>query len=179
MEGGNQREKRRSAVNVMLSAVNRFFAFMAWDDIRMKRIKTQRRIFRDRDRELTKAEYLRLLDAARRRGNPRLYYLTQTLAATGVRVSDVVYNNFPWCNPTDAQQAKIEKTAQAILDARALYPDSSLADLYDETAMPPELRKAHQNNDRAVMEAYGFSVRDMDESKCVAELMKLYQRLTG
>ena len=91
---------------------------------------------------------------------------------------DVVYNNFPWPNPTDAQKAKIENTAQAILDARALYPDSSLADLYDETAMPPELRKAHQNNDRAVMEAYGFSVRDMDESKCVAELMKLYQRLT-
>ena len=90
---------------------------------------------------------------------------------------DVVYNNFPWCNPTDAQRAKIEKTAQAILDARALYPNASLADLYDETAMPPELRKAHQNNDRAVMEAYGFSVRDMDESKCVAELMKLYQRL--
>ena len=91
---------------------------------------------------------------------------------------NIVYNNFPWPNPTDAQRAKIEKSAQAILDARALYPDSSLADLYDETAMPPELRKAHQNNDRAVMEAYGFSVRDMDESKCVAELMKLYQRLT-
>ena len=91
---------------------------------------------------------------------------------------NIVYNNFPWPNPTNAQRAKIEKTAQAILDARALYPDSSLADLYDETAMPPELRKAHQNNDRAVMEAYGFSVRDMDESKCVAELMKMYQRLT-
>ena len=78
-----------STVNVMLSAVNRFFAFMSWDDIRIKRIKTQRRIFRDRDRELTKAEYLRLLDAARRRGNPRLYYLTQTLAATGIRVSEL------------------------------------------------------------------------------------------
>ena len=88
---------------------------------------------------------------------------------------DVVYNNFPWCNPTDAQRAKIEKTAQAILDARAPYPNASLADLYDETAMALELRKAHQNNDRAVMEAYGFSVRDMDESKCVAELMKLYR----
>lgn len=92
---------------------------------------------------------------------------------------NIVYNTFPWPNPTDAQRAKIEKTAQAILDARALYPDASLADLYDETAMPPELRKAHQNNDRAVMEAYGFSVRDMDESKCVAELMKLYQRLAA
>ena len=90
----------------------------------------------------------------------------------------IVYNNFPWSVPTDAQRAKIEKTAQAILDARALYPNASLADLYDETAMPPELRKAHQNNDRAVMEAYGFSVRDMDESKCVAELMKLYRELT-
>ena len=78
-----------STVNVMLSAVNRFFAFMSWDDIRIKRIKTQRRIFRDRDRELSKAEYLRLLDAARRRGNPRLYYLTQTLAATGIRVSEL------------------------------------------------------------------------------------------
>lgn len=90
---------------------------------------------------------------------------------------DVVYNNFPWPTPTDAQKAKIEQTAQAILDARALYPDSSLADLYDELAMPPELRKAHQNNDRAVMQAYGFSVKDMNESKCVAELMKLYQKL--
>ena len=89
-----------------------------------------------------------------------------------------VYNNFPWPDPTDAQRAKIEQTAQAILDARALYPDSSLADLYDELTMPPELRKAHQRNDRAVMEAYGFSVKDMTESKCVAELMKLYQKLT-
>ena len=69
---------------------------------------------------------------------------------------NIVYNNFPWPNPTNAQRAKIEKTAQAILDARALYPDSSLANLYDETAMPPELRKAHQENDKAVMRAYGF-----------------------
>lgn len=91
--------------------------------------------------------------------------------------SDIVYNNFPWCNPTPEKKAKIEKTAQAILDARALYPDSSLADLYDELTMPPELRKAHQQNDRAVMQAYGFSVKDMTESKCVTELMKLYQSL--
>ena len=91
---------------------------------------------------------------------------------------DIVYNNFPWPTPTDAQKAKIEQTAQAILDARALYPDSSLADLYDEVAMPPELRKAHQQNDRAVMQAYGFSVKDMTESKCVAELMRMYQELT-
>lgn len=90
---------------------------------------------------------------------------------------DVVYNNFPWPTPTDAQKAKIEQTAQAILDARALYPENSLADLYDELTMPPELRKAHQDNDRAVMQAYGFSVKDMTESKCVAELMKLYQNL--
>ena len=87
---------------------------------------------------------------------------------------NIVYNNFPWPTPTDAQKATIEQTAQAILDARALYPDSSLADLYDETVMPAELRKAHQKW------AYGF---DKDhpawnnESQCVAELMKLYQRL--
>ena len=91
---------------------------------------------------------------------------------------DIVYNNFPWPTPTETQKAKIEQTAQAILNARALYPDSSLADLYDETTMPPELRKAHQNNDRAVMQAYGFSVKDMTESQCVAELMKMYQELT-
>lgn len=71
----------------------------------------------------------------------------------------------------------IEKTAQATLDARTLYPDCSLADLYDELTMPPELRKAHQNNDRAVMAAYGFSTK-MTESECVAELMKMYQELT-
>ena len=92
---------------------------------------------------------------------------------------DVVYNNFPWPTPTDQQRAKIEETAQAILDARTLYPDASLADLYDETTMPPELRKAHQNNDRAVMQAYGFKVGDMTESMCVAALMKLYQQLVS
>ena len=92
---------------------------------------------------------------------------------------DVVYNNFPWPTPTEEQKAKIEQTAQAILDARALYPDCSLADLYDEVTMPPELRKAHQDNDKAVMQAYGFSVREMTESTCVAALMKLYQKLVG
>ncbi|MDD6489311.1 MAG: N-6 DNA methylase, partial [Clostridia bacterium] len=91
---------------------------------------------------------------------------------------DIVYNNFPWCKPTPQQKEKIEQTAQAILDARALYPDCSLADLYDETTMPPELRKAHQNNDRAVMSAYGFDVKTTTESTCVAELMKMYQKLT-
>ena len=90
----------------------------------------------------------------------------------------VVYNNFPWSQPTLEQQAKIEQTAQAILDARALYPASSLADLYDELTMPPELRKAHQNNDRAVMQAYGFPIKGFTESDCVAELMKMYQKLT-
>lgn len=89
----------------------------------------------------------------------------------------VVYNNFPWCTPTDVQKAKIEKTAQGILDARAKYPDSSLADLYDEVLMPPELRKAHQANDKAVMEAYGFWGKLNTESECVAQLMKLYQQL--
>ena len=88
---------------------------------------------------------------------------------------DIVYNNFVWCNPSENQRKKIEVTAQGILDARALYPDSSLADLYDERIMPPELRKAHQANDRAVMNAYGFDVKTMTEASCVAELMKLYQ----
>ena len=91
---------------------------------------------------------------------------------------DVVYNNFPWPTPTDEQKAKIEQTAQAILDARALYPDSSLADLYDELTMPVELRRAHQDNDRAVMAAYGFPIKTMTESQRVAELFKLYQELT-
>ena len=70
---------------------------------------------------------------------------------------DIVYNNFPWPEPSTQQRQKIEQTAQAILDARALYPDSSLADLYDELTMPPELRKAHHQNDMAVMQAYGFT----------------------
>lgn len=88
----------------------------------------------------------------------------------------IVYNNFPWPNPTEEQKRRIEQTAQAILDARTKYPDCSLADLYDEVAMPPELRKAHQDNDRAVMAAYGFSTR-ISESECVAELFKLYQNI--
>lgn len=94
----------------------------------------------------------------------------------------VVYNNFLWPTPTEQQKAKIEQTAQAILDARALYPDCSLADLYDELTMPPELRKAHQDNDRAVMDAYGFTkgtAARTSESACVAELMKLYQKMVS
>ena len=91
---------------------------------------------------------------------------------------DVVYNNFPWPTPNPAQKAIIEATAQEILDARAIYPDSSLADLYDPLTMPPELITAHQHNDRAVMQAYGFSVKNMKESDCVAALMEMYQRIT-
>lgn len=90
----------------------------------------------------------------------------------------IVYNNYPWCSPDEKQKQKIERTAQAILDARALYPNSSLADLYDELTMPPELRKAHQQNDKAVMAAYGIKPSDEEytsESACVAMLMRLYQ----
>ena len=95
---------------------------------------------------------------------------------------DIVYNNFPWPSSISPEfnsgvSARIEQTAQAILDARAKYPDCSLADLYDEVTMPPELRRAHQENDRAVMAAYGFSTK-MTESECVAELFKMYQTLT-
>lgn len=91
----------------------------------------------------------------------------------------LVYNNFPWPTPTEAQKAKIAQTAQGILDARALYPDSSLADLYDDSVMPFELLKAHRANDKAVMEAYGFYGKGMTESQCVAELMKMYQALAN
>lgn len=91
--------------------------------------------------------------------------------------STIVYNNFPWPEVSDEQREKIAATAQAILDARALYPDSSLADLYDELTMPPELRKAHQLNDRAVMAAYGFAP-SMSESEIVARLFALYEALT-
>lgn len=97
----------------------------------------------------------------------------------------IVYNNFPWCEPTKAQKEKIEKTAQGILDARALYPNCSLADLYDELTMPPELRKAHQQNDKAVMEAYGFYYKEngkthwFTETETVSKLMQMYQDLTN
>ena len=104
---------------------------------------------------------------------------------------DIVYNNFPWPKTTDEQRgrdrmgatalnrAKIEKTAQAILAARALFADSSLADLYNETTMPPELRKAHQDNDRAVMQAYGLDIKTTTESSCVAELFRLFRQATS
>lgn len=94
---------------------------------------------------------------------------------------DIVYNNFPWPDSTEVQKQKIERTAQMILDARALYPDASLADLYDPLLMPPELLKAHQQNDRAVMAAYGISPKDeafRNEAACVAMLMQRYLKLT-
>ena len=92
---------------------------------------------------------------------------------------DNVYNNFPWPNPTPEQKEKIEKTAKLILDVRTKYPKSSLADLYDEVAMPSDLRRAHQLNDIAVMEAYGFDWKHMTESDCVAKLMQMYQELVS
>ena len=97
---------------------------------------------------------------------------------TGYRYSGtVVYNNFIWCTPTEQQRRKIESTAQKILDARAKYPDSSLADLYDEVTMPKELRAAHFDNDNAVLDAYDFD-RDWEESEIVSQLMEMYSDLT-
>lgn len=90
---------------------------------------------------------------------------------------DIVYNTFPWPSPTDAQRAKIEASAKAILDARARYPESSLAALYDRDTMPPDLLKAHYANDFAVMEAYGFE-KGISESESVARLMRMYRALT-
>ena len=89
----------------------------------------------------------------------------------------IVYNNFVWCEPTAEQRAKIESTAQKILDVRAKFPDSTLADLYDETLMPLELRRAHKENDKAVMAAYGFGA-EMTEPEIVSALMKKYLQLT-
>lgn len=96
----------------------------------------------------------------------------------------IVYNNFPWPEVTETKKEKISKTAQAILDARVLYPDSSLADLYDELTMPVELRRAHQANDKAVMEAYDMTkIVDgkktwLTESETVARLFEMYEELT-
>lgn len=94
----------------------------------------------------------------------------------------LVYNAFSWPSPTEKQKSRIEQTAQMILDTRALYPDNSLADLYDPVTMSEELSRAHRLNDKAVMEAYGFIKEDAafnSESTCVAELMKMYQELTS
>lgn len=95
----------------------------------------------------------------------------------------MVYNNFPIPYFNEKTKEKISQIAQAILDARALYPDSSLADLYDELTMPPELRKAHQANDKAVMQAYGMT-KEVDgkktwltESEIVARLFEMYEAL--
>ena len=89
----------------------------------------------------------------------------------------IVYNTFPWVKPTETQKEKIISTAKNIIEVRRKHPDASLADLYDEVAMPSDLIIAHQENDRAVMEAYGFDWRNMTESECVAELMKMYEKL--
>lgn len=91
---------------------------------------------------------------------------------------NVVYNNFPWPNPTEKQRKIIEQTAQGILDARALYPDCSLAELYDRKHMPNELISAHQKNDTAVWEAYGKQWPKSSEKDCVPYLMKLYEEMT-
>ena len=92
---------------------------------------------------------------------------------------EIVYNTFPWPNPTDDQKAKIEQTAQEILEIRAQYTDLNFADMYgDKMYLLPELLKAHQQNDKAVMRAYGFDVKTTTETTCVAELMKRYQALT-
>lgn len=91
---------------------------------------------------------------------------------------DLVYNTFPIPELTEAQKQTIAQTAQMILDARALYPNSTLADLYDPLTMPPELKKAHVSNDKAVMQAYGFSIKDTSEADCVEELMRMYEHLT-
>lgn len=96
----------------------------------------------------------------------------------------IVYNNFPFPKATENQVEKIKETAQAILDARSLYPDSSLADLYDELTMPVELRRAHQENDKAVMKAYGFTKKVngnttwLTESETVAKLFDMYREMT-
>jgi len=93
---------------------------------------------------------------------------------------NIVYNNFPWCTPTAEQKTKIEQTAQAILDARASYADCRFADMYGEKMyMFPKLLQAHQANDRAVMQAYGFDVKTKTESSLVADLMKMYQKLVA
>ena len=90
------------------------------------------------------------------------------------RYSNLVYNSFIWCEPTDENKEKIKNCAQKILDARNLYPNWSLADLYDPLYMPKELKKAHEENDKAVMKAYGFKL-SMSEDEIVSELFKLYE----
>ena len=93
--------------------------------------------------------------------------------------STIVYNTFPWPKTTQFDKEKISKTAKSILDARDLYPDSTLADLYDEVTMPVELRKAHQENDKAVMEAYGLEIGPTTESDALAKLFEMYEKLVS
>ena len=96
------------------------------------------------------------------------------------RYTPAVYNNFPWPDTTEEQKTAIEKLAQAVLDARAIFPGSSLADLYDPLTMPPELLKAHRDLDRAVMKLYGFTAQNTpSEAACVAKLMERYQELVS
>lgn len=93
------------------------------------------------------------------------------------RYAPAIYNNFPWPTPDDKSKEKIEKTAQTILDTRSNYPNDSLADLYDNTTMPPDLRKAHEANDKAVLQAYGLP-NNASESDILAHLFKMYEKLT-
>lgn len=88
------------------------------------------------------------------------------------RYSPALYNNFPWPDVTPEQKAKIEQTAQGILDARANHPTSSLAAMYDP--IQKDLEKAHYANDRAVMRAYGLDIGKTTEEDCVAFLMQKY-----
>jgi hypothetical protein len=91
----------------------------------------------------------------------------------------VVYNNYPWPeNPTEKQKANVEAKAQAVLDARAKYPDSSLADLYDPITMPPDLVKAHEQLDRAVEQCYRPKPFESDRER-VEYLFQLYEQLTA
>ena len=94
-----------------------------------------------------------------------------------LRYSPSVYNNFPFPNLNKKQRSRIEKTAQKILDVRSKYPDSSLAELYDPLSMPIDLQKAHNENDRAVLDSYGFP-KNISESEIVAKLFEMYQDLT-
>ena len=96
----------------------------------------------------------------------------------GYRYSkDIVYNNFPWPEPTKEQKDKIEETARQILEVRKKYENSTLADLYNELTMPMDLRKAHEENDKAVLKAYEFKGREMGESELVEKLMVLYNKI--
>lgn len=95
--------------------------------------------------------------------------------------ANIVYNNFPWPTPTEKQVADIERAAQNVLDARALHPNVTLANMYKEKnfLLFGELKRAHDDLNRVVMRAYGIPVKGTTESMCVAELMKMYQKCTS